>query len=308
MGLKIKNPTLRKPNQLLLFHWPKQIKRSRQNLLKSNNKCIKSAHIMVKSTLRPQLNSQHRKVRITRKTFANKSQIQKSCINMLRQNCIYRHQTLNVLLRSVLNYQMCEVPMAKWVNGAKFQQHQNRVNRLCRQQCLQYHRLLIDGSRSSGYGIVVECNGAGVDSNGLGTVVCLVDAYQPICQLEHVVTQGYYDELSIPCPLLNHTHSQQQQFQQQLAAAEACLIYQSCGNPSHDCKFMMQSCANKIYDKYWKTALDLWRPFADLSGSSALLTEAPGGQTTNHVRKTRAGYGAPWQNPSNARKPDYGGP
>jgi len=26
--------------------------------------------------------------------------------------------------------------MAKWVNGAKFQQHQNRVNRLCRQQCL----------------------------------------------------------------------------------------------------------------------------------------------------------------------------
>ena len=42
-----------------------------------------------------------------------------------------------------------------------------------------------------------------VDGDAVGGVVGLVDAYQPVCQLEHVVSQGDDDELGVLGPLLD---------------------------------------------------------------------------------------------------------
>lgn len=42
-----------------------------------------------------------------------------------------------------------------------------------------------------------------VNGDTLGAVVCLVDPNQAICQLKHVVTETYDDELCILGPLLN---------------------------------------------------------------------------------------------------------
>ena len=42
-----------------------------------------------------------------------------------------------------------------------------------------------------------------VDRHRLGAVVCLVDANEPVGQLEHVVTKGDDDELGILGPLLD---------------------------------------------------------------------------------------------------------
>lgn len=42
----------------------------------------------------------------------------------------------------------------------------------------------------------------GIDCNGLGAVVCLVDADKTISQLEHIVTKGNDDELGVTGPFL----------------------------------------------------------------------------------------------------------
>ena len=47
-----------------------------------------------------------------------------------------------------------------------------------------------------------------VDGDTLGTVIRLVDPNQAVCQLKHVVTQAYDDELCILGPLLSRWREQ----------------------------------------------------------------------------------------------------
>jgi len=47
-----------------------------------------------------------------------------------------------------------------------------------------------------------------VDGDTLGTVVCLVDPYQAVGQLKHVVTQADDDELGILGPLLDRVEAE----------------------------------------------------------------------------------------------------
>jgi len=47
-----------------------------------------------------------------------------------------------------------------------------------------------------------------VDGDTLGTVVCLVDPYQAVSQLKHVVTQADDDELGILGPLLDRVEAE----------------------------------------------------------------------------------------------------